>query len=1025
MSFEKPIIYMVLLKRRILCLKLVCIGVLMGVPAGLSAQETAGFTNQPTYHTAINLYDHQSYAIAAKIFEQVYLPANRTPTHEVKVEDEDLEKVNSLFYKSLSEMRLGNKGAEQQTILLIKKYGYAPMAHTASLQIGLYHFQQGDFSGAIERFKPVSENTLQNDEFDDLNFKYGYALFRLNQSDEASLHFNKVLNHPNIYQEDAIYYTAHIAYDKKQYDESLKELKKLNPNSKYSAIYPVYASQIYLLRGDIDSTISITKPLVAHSESRYLPLLAKALGSAYFFKEWFPDAAKAFDIFKASKFSDQETHQDIYQIGYSYYQNAEYPKAIKELSQLYDQHDVYAQNGLYTLGQCFLKTGQKLNARSAFQLSSQLNTDQGIIENSLIYYIKLSYEAGLDQDALSAAAIFVKNYSHSGAISEVKILQAEILSNGHNFADAYETLKSIHDRTSQAEATFKKVAYFYGIESYTDGNFTQAIKLFNESLRSTGAGSFELLAKYWKAESAYNLKDYTLSITTYQDFLNSSGAASSANYRDVFYGDGYAYFKKEDFARSLSSFEKYIQLGPKDESMKNDATMRMADCLFMQKSYAKATSLYNSVLQSKGSGSDYALFQAAMLEGLQKNITGKINTLNELLRTYPGSAYADDAQYEIAYAHFVGGNLKLAQQEFSSVISHYPESSYIPKALMNIGLIYYNGSDDKNALQYYQQVVSKYSGSPEAKNSLAAIRNIFIDQGNPDGFVAYAAKSGMSISQTGEDSLSYQAASAKFLNGDIAGSISSFDNYLQKFPIGYFAADAHFYRAQALQRLKKPGEALPDYEFLINKSTNSAFTENALVNASREYLAQQKWDLALPYLKRLELYGQDKENFGVATLGLATCYFELKQVDSCLIYTSKVIASSKSSVSELSHANLLAGKAYLIKADTTQSLKPLGLAARGRNIDAAESRYLLAFIQFQGKNYKASKKILFDMVKQLSNYDYWVAKSFVLLADNYTAEGDLFQARSTLVSVLQNYKPNDEVKNSAEQKLNQLQRIKK
>ena len=1025
MSFEKPIIQTVLLKRTVLYLQFVCMGAIIGVPAGLFAQETAGFINNATYHTGIDLYDHQNYAIAAKLFEQVYLPANLTPAHEIRVEDEDLKKVNAQFYQALSEMRLGNKGAEQRTIYLIKKYGYAPMAHTASLQIGLYHFQQGDFSGAIEQFKPVEENTLQNDEFDELNFKYGYALFRLNQSDQASLHFNKVLNHPNTYQEDAIYYKAHIAYDKKQYDESLKELKRLNPNSKYSEIYPVYASQIYLLRGDIDSTISITKPLVAHSQSRYLPLLAKALGSAYFFKEWFSDAAKAFDIFKSSKFSDQETHQDVYQIGYSYYQNSEYPKAIKELSKLYDQHDVYAQSGLYTLGQCFLKTGQKLNARSAFQLASQLNTDQGIIENSLIYYIKLSYEAGLDQDALSAAAIFVKNYSHSAAISEVKILQAEVLSNGHNFADAYETLKSIHDRTTQAEVTFKKVSYFYGIESYTDGNYSQAIQLFNESIKSTGAGSFDLLAKYWKAESAYNLKDYTLSIITYQDFLGSGGAASSADYKDAFYGEAYAYFKKKDYARSLSGFEKYMQLGPKDESMKNDATMRMADCLFMQKSYTRATSLYNSVIQSKGSGSDYALFQAAMLEGLQKNTTGKIRTLNELLRTYPGSVYSDASQYEIAYSHFVGGSLKLAQDEFTSLISRYPESSYIPKALMNIGLIYYNSSDDKNALQYYKQVVSKYPGSPEAKNSLAAIRNIFIDQGNSDGFVAYAAKSGISISQTGEDSLSYQAANAKFLNGNIAGSISSFDNYLQKFPIGYFASDAHFYRAQALQLLKKPGEALPDYEFLINKSTNSAFTENALVNAAREYLAQQKWDLALPYLKRLEQYGQDKENFAVATLGLATCYFELKQVDSCLLYTSKVISSGKSSANELSHANLLAGKAYLIKSDTTQSLKPLGLAAKGRNIDAAESRYLLAFIQYEGKNFKDSKKILFDLIKQLSSYDYWVAKSFVLLADNYTAEGDLFQARSTLVSVLRNYKPNDEVKNSAEQKLNQLQRIKK
>lgn len=1012
-------------KTALICLQFIFVLAAAGLSTKALAQQTAYFSNNASYHKAIELYDHQSYAAAATLFGQVYLTTDRTNASEKLVEDEKLEKLNAQFYQALCEMRLGNTSAEQKTAALISKYPYAPLSHTAALEIGLYHFQRGDYKGAVTLFGQVDESSLQNEEFDELNFKYGYSLFILKRVDEASVRFAKVSGHKGMYQEDAIYYQAHILFDKKEYNASLAELKKLPPGSRYQDIYPLYASQIYLLRGDVDSTISLTKPLVDQGTGVYRPLLAKALGSAYFFKEKFQASAQAFEIFKSSSYKDQETHQDIYQIGYSYYQNGEYPKAIKELSQLYDQHDVYAQSGLYALGQCYLKTNQHPDARSAFQLASALSGDQSIIENSLIYYIKLSFEAGLDQDALSAAAVFVKNYSRSAAIPEVKTLQAEILMNGHNYAEAYETLKSISARSRQAESAFKKVSYFYALESYTDGNYVQAKGLLDESLNASGADNFNLLAKYWLAETHYNLKEYDPSISSYQDFLSSTGAVSSSDYKDAFYGAGYAYFKKEDYTRALSSFQKYIQLGPKDEVMKNDASLRMADCLFMQKSYAKATGIYTSLLQSKAVGSDYALFQSAMLMGLQKNTSGKITSLQKLLHDYPTSAYADDAQYEIAYAHFQAGALRQGQEEFLALINQYPESSYIPKALMNIGLINYNSNDNADALQYYQQVVTKYPGSPEAKNSLAAIRNIYIDQGNPDGFVAYAGKVGMSVSQTGEDSLSYQSASALFLNGDISGSVTSFNNYLQKFPTGYFAADAHFYRAQALERLKKPEDALPDYEFLINKSTNSTFTENALVNASRQYLAQKKWDQAMPYLKRLELTAQDRENAALATSGLATCFFELKQPDSCLYYTARVTAANKSSVEEISHASLLAGKSYLVKADTAQALKPLGITAKGRNIDAAEARYLLAVIQYQNKNYKASKKTLFDLIKQLSNYDYWVARSFILLADNYTAEGDLFQARSTLISILKNYKPDDEVKNSAELKLNQLQSIKK
>lgn len=1009
---------------RELVFSILCL-VLGQFPNVLHAQQTAYFSHDLVYRKALELYDHQSYAGASKLFEQVYLHSTKTQAQKSTLEEDGLQGVNARFYKALCEMKLGNRVSEDEMTGLINTYPYAPMSHTVALEIGFYHFQQGDYAGAISRLKDISESSLIREEQDELNFKYGFSLFKLKQTTDASTHFSRVDDHKNTYQDDAIYYRAHIDYENKEYNVALAELKKLPAGSKYLAIYPVYVSQIYLLRGDIDSAILLTKPLTEQATSPYLPLLSKTLGSAYFFKEKYAEAAKAFNVFKESNFANQETHQDNYQIGYSYYENGEYEKAIKELSQLYDQHDVYAQSGLYALGQCFLKTGQNPNARSAFQLASQLNGDVKITENALVYYIKLSYEAGLDQDALSAAAAFVKNYPRSSAITEVKTLQANVLMHAHNYEEAYETLKSIPDRNNQAETAFQKVSYFYGIENFNNTNYPQAKQLFDESLQHDVLGNFVLLARYWKAEACFNLKQYDESIQGYQNFLSTPGALSSADYKDSFYGSGYAYFKKEDYTRALSGFEKYVQLMPKDEVMKDDARMRMADCYFMLKSYVKAKEQYTTISTAKGAGADYAMFQSAMIQGLQKNTAAKLAMLTNLLHTYPNSAYGADAGYEIAYAHFVGGNLKLSQDEFTALISRYPQSSYVPRSLMNIGLIYYNSNDDKNALQYYQQVVKNYPGSPESKNSLAAIRNIFVDQGNPDGFVAYANSTGMPVSQTGEDSISYQAASTRFANGDNSGSLTSFDAYLQKFPSGYFASEAHFYRSQALQNLKKPEEALPDYEFLINKSTNSTFTENALVNAAGIYLVQQKWDTALPYYKRLEQYAQDRENYSLATSGLATCYFQMNQPDSCLFYTAKVIGSTKSTVQQTSHANLLAGKSFLIKADTTQSLKPLGLTAKGRNIDAAEARYLLAFIQFKAKNFKASMKTLFELVKQLPGYDYWVAKSFVLLADNYTATGDIFQARSTLISIIRNYKPDDEVKNSANLKLSQLQRIKK
>jgi TolA-binding protein len=39
----------------------------------------------------------------------------------------------------------------------------------------------------------------------------------------------------------------------------------------------------------------------------------------------------------------------------------------------------------------------------------------------------------------------------------------------------------------------------------------------------------------------------------------------------------------------------------------------------------------------------------------------------------------------------------------------------------------------------------------------------------------------------------------------------------------------------------------------------------------------------------------------------------------------------------------------------------------------------------------------------MPSHDYWVAKTYILIADNYVAMKDTFQAKSTLQSVIENY----------------------
>ena len=44
-----------------------------------------------------------------------------------------------------------------------------------------------------------------------------------------------------------------------------------------------------------------------------------------------------------------------------------------------------------------------------------------------------------------------------------------------------------------------------------------------------------------------------------------------------------------------------------------------------------------------------------------------------------------------------------------------------------------------------------------------------------------------------------------------------------------------------------------------------------------------------------------------------------------------------------------------------------------------------------------------ELVKQKPSYDYWLARGILLLGDNFTAQKDYFNAKHSIVSILDNY----------------------
>ena len=85
----------------------------------------------------------------------------------------------------------------------------------------------------------------------------------------------------------------------------------------------------------------------------------------------------------------------------------------------------------------------------------------------------------------------------------------------------------------------------------------------------------------------------------------------------------------------------------------------------------------------------------------------------------------------------------------------------------------------------------------------------------------------------------------------------------------------------------------------------------------------------------------------------------------------------------------------------------------------AEAQYHVAYIQYLRSEHEASEKTIFELNNRVPSYDYWVAKGFILLADNYVQIDNTFQAKATLQSIIDN-NDNDELIKLAQSKLDKI-----
>jgi len=985
------------------------------------AQQDQSFQIYRTYHTAMDLLDKEKYAAAAEQFRQVdesRLKTSNQPQFETEL---TLLKENAQYYIALCALELGNDDAESLFLKFIKEHPENPLTKMAYFEIGRSYSKKGLYKETLlwfNRVNAVDLNGLSNTEY---KFRKGYAYFALNDYKNAQLLFSEIKNKRSPFMDDATYYFAYIAYLNLDYHLALLNFEKLKNSKKYQNSYPYYITAVYFLDKRYDDVIGYAIPIINTTHQQHETEMLRIIGASYFAKSDYPNAVKYYTRFEDEDLGKTQSTQDSYQMGYAFDKTGLYAKAAVELKKLVDQKDIYSQNGSYKLGDVFLKMNDNQSARNAFMMASKLTFDPQLQEDALYEYAKLSYELDFNVQALDATRLYLKNYPQSRS-EEMKILLGEVLLNSRNYKEAVDILEPIPNKNVSAQIAYQKVTYYRGLEFYNERAFENAIGIFLRSLKNPVDPKIRVLTVYWMAEAMYEVRKYGEAVDNFEKFLAMPQAKQTDVYNYANYAMGYAEFGAEKYKQAASYFERFVDGGSTDQNTINDAITRIGDSYFVLKSYGKAMEYYDRIISEHSKGEDYALFQRGMIQGLQSDPDAKISTLTDVLNKFPKSDYADDADFEIAYTYFLKNDGATAKADLQAMIQKYPRSSYIPRALVTIGLIDYTANNDDAAIESFKQVIKDYPSTDEAKLALKQIEKIYTDKGDAQTFLAYATTTPLgNYTAAQQEGIMFTAANNLYLRDEWQATVSAINAYFDKFPTKpIYDKQARFIRAQSLVQLNRPDEAVIDYNVILNDWT-SAYTEQSLISMAKLYIAQKIYNDAVVFLKKLETTSEYKADYSFAINNLLLCYAEMQSPDDALKYVKLVRDNEKSAQEDKFKTGLYAGLAYLQKGDTTSAVNEFDYTVSNtKTVAAAEAKYNLANIEYLKKQYKASQKTCFDLQKDLSNYDYWVAKAFILLADNYVKLKDTFQAKATLQSIIDNYKGDDDILSTAKQKLDIL-----
>ncbi|HEY1038319.1 MAG TPA: tetratricopeptide repeat protein, partial [Bacteroidia bacterium] len=580
---------------------------------GLRAQRTTVYIEpDKEYKTGLELFDKKKYNAALKAFDN-YIFLSKNPN--------SLVPIDAKFYAAACAIELFHKDGEWRMKEFIKDHPESNKVKTGYFYLGKSNFRKKKYPETIEYLEKVEIFDLDKEDLAELYFKRGYSYFMQGNNEKAKADLYEIKDVDNKYAHPANYYYSHIAYMEKNYQTALEGLNRLVNNETFGSVVPYYITQIYFNQGKYEDVIKMAPPLL--NDTNFVQKkgeINRIIGESYFKLKKY-DLAIPYLLKKGAS-----SAEDNYQLGYAYYHAGDCSKALPYLEMASANQDSLAQNAFYHAAGCYLKTGDKTKARSAFYNAYNLNFDKNIKEESLYNFAVLSYEQGFSpfNEAIQAFQKYLTEYPNSIRKDDAYTYLVNCAYFTKNYTTAITIIDKIKSPDIKLKTAYQKMHYFKGVEFYNNIDLDSARKYFLRAIQLNNDQVVSAQAAYWNSEIYYQKREYLKAMEGYKAFQLMPGAYGLKEYDIANYNIAYCYFSqkgKSNYADAGISFRKYLTSKNTSDALKvADANVRTGDCYFASANYdkdnknvlyASASDYYETAIALNQIDVDYATYQKA------------------------------------------------------------------------------------------------------------------------------------------------------------------------------------------------------------------------------------------------------------------------------------------------------------------------------------------------------------------------------------------------------------------------------